>query len=430
MPFTADGFVRTVSTGHQPLIDLFLSAGMDINSPASDGRTALLTVALAKNWPLMDRFLQLGASPNTADEHGLTPLMAVAMVNQTDSIQTLLSHGALLDAKDEHGHTALHYAVATRSLGSIQTLIAAGANCTDPCCEGQTLYSHAVETKDWRIVEPILTRQPSTLDWNSYTQQELTSAIKARNAAKAKLLLSKHPAAPTPEGHPQPLLAHALLSNDLTTFKFLLDCGADPNTPLGSPVQKDFGAQVKENFLRHYLSTEPGMTVLMMAAGMSRIDFVQELLNKGAKRGIGTKNYKMPALLFATRNENPDVIQMLIDKAPKPEDLRIEISLGSQRASVIKNGIPVFSTSVSTGKSGYSTPTGRFVVTDKHRDHTSTLYKAQMPFFMRLNARDFGMHAGVVPGYPASHGCIRVPSGNAQKLFREIPIGTLVSISY
>ena len=51
-----------------------------------------------------------------------------------------------------------------------------------------------------------------------------------------------------------------------------------------------------------------------------------------------------------------------------------------------------------------------------------------MPFFMRLNCRDFGMHEGVVPDHPASHGCIRLPGEIARRLFKEIPVGTLVSI--
>jgi len=52
-----------------------------------------------------------------------------------------------------------------------------------------------------------------------------------------------------------------------------------------------------------------------------------------------------------------------------------------------------------------------------------------MPYFMRLNCRDFGMHAGVVASYPASHGCIRLPSGVARRLFSEIPVGTVVMIN-
>src|SRR5688500_18783476 len=81
MPFTDDGFVRAVSSGHRPLVDLFLTAGMDINATATNGHTLLLAAALARQWPLVDQFIQSGASVNTADLHGLTPLMASAMAN-------------------------------------------------------------------------------------------------------------------------------------------------------------------------------------------------------------------------------------------------------------------------------------------------------------------------------------------------------------
>ncbi len=428
MPFTADGFVRAVGTGHRPLVELFLTAGMDVNAKASDGRTALLAAALAKHWDLADHFIQLGASVDVADANGLTPLMAAAMANREKTVRAYLAKGAPINATDRHGHSALHYAVATRSAAPVEALLAAGADATLSCCEDRNLYSHAVETRDWKIVEPILSFQPTTLDWNDFTRQELLSAVKSQDAAKTKLLLSRHPAAPTPEGHPQPLLAHAMLNDDLRTFQFLLSCGASPDTPLNSPVEKDFSQRVTQGYMKHYLNTEQGMTVLMLAAGMGRMDYVQTLLDHGAKRNIVTKKYKMPALLFATRSPEYEVAQLLIGNAPSPDKLRVEISLGSQRASVIKNGVPVYSTSVSTGRSGYATPRGDFVITDKHVHHVSNLYDAKMPFFMRLSARDFGLHQGNVPGYPASHGCIRVPAGMARKLFKELPVGTLVSI--
>ncbi|RYD18972.1 MAG: L,D-transpeptidase, partial [Verrucomicrobiaceae bacterium] len=77
---------------------------------------------------------------------------------------------------------------------------------------------------------------------------------------------------------------------------------------------------------------------------------------------------------------------------------------------------------------GFSTPTGEYVITNKYRDWTSTLYDASMPYFQRLSCGDFGLHQGNVPGYPASHGCIRVPAGNAQKLFTLTQAGDRVRI--
>ena len=82
-----------------------------------------------------------------------------------------------------------------------------------------------------------------------------------------------------------------------------------------------------------------------------------------------------------------------------------------------------------TGRSGYATPPGAFVITNKNRDWRSTIYHVRMPFFLRLSCGDFGLHQGNVPGYPASHGCIRVPAGKAEELFSLAEIGDAVEIT-
>jgi lipoprotein-anchoring transpeptidase ErfK/SrfK len=118
----------------------------------------------------------------------------------------------------------------------------------------------------------------------------------------------------------------------------------------------------------------------------------------------------------------------LLGKEPGETDRKIVIDLSRQRASLYVKGSVEYSTPVSTGKSGYATPTGEYVVTNKHRHWTSTIYDASMPYFMRLNCGSFGLHEGYVPDYPASHGCIRVPGGTARKLFSVMEVGDLVSI--
>ncbi len=216
----------------------------------------------------------------------------------------------------------------------------------------------------------------------------------------------------------------------MATFKFLLDCGADGNTLLNSPVEKEFSARVSSSFTRLYLEEDAGMTILMLAAGTEKTDYVRALLEHGAKRFLTSAKYKMVPLYFAARTEIPEIMQMLIgDSSPTPEQMRIEISLSSQRLNLYKDGASIFTAPVSTGRPGFATPAGKYVITDKHLMHTSTIYKtAQMPFFMRLNCRDFGMHEGQLPGYPASHGCIRLPGSAARQLFKDVPIGTLVTI--
>jgi ankyrin repeat protein len=428
MSFTGDGFVRAVSTGYRPLIDLFITGGIGVDTPSSEGHTALLTAILTKDWALVQHLQGLGANVNVADPHGLTPLMAAAMADNVQTVRSLLAAKADLQAVDEHSHSAVHYAVATKSVATLNALIDAGADLGRACCDENNLLTHALETRDWRIVEPILARHQGKLSWNEFTRGEFAKALTARDAAKTRLLLAKHSQQPTPAGSTTPVLAHAVLAGDLKMFQFLLDCGADPNTPLNSPVEKQFTDRVPKAYLKHYLATEEGMTVLMLAAGLGQAEYVKALLDRGAARGIGTKQYKMPALLFATRSDNISVAQMLIEGSPKPEQLRVEISISAQRASVIRYGATAFSTEVSTGMVGFATPPGEYVITDKRLSHRSTIYKVPMPYFMRLSGRDFGMHEGVVPGYPASHGCIRVPGGTVRKLFKELPIGTLVSI--
>jgi hypothetical protein len=207
----------------------------------------------------------------------------------------------------------------------------------------------------------------------------------------------------------------------------LIECGADPNTALPDKCDEDFLALLPPK-LRNYIDGDKGITSLMLAAGLGQADSVRSLLKAGADRDRASKRYKMLALYLAAQTGKWQCTQILLGSGPSPEELRIEISLSSQHAAVIKDGVPIFSTVCSTGRSGYSTHTGDYIITDKDRSHRSTIYKVEMPYFMRLSCLDFGMHEGVVPNYPASHGCIRLPGEAARKLFAEIPVGTMVTV--
>lgn len=96
----------------------------------------------------------------------------------------------------------------------------------------------------------------------------------------------------------------------------------------------------------------------------------------------------------------------------------IVISKASQRMYVFKDGVPWASSPVSTGKRGHGTPAGVFPILQKRVQHRSNIYSnAPMPYMQRLTWRGIAIHAGRLPGYPASHGCIRLPYGFARSLF-------------
>ena len=94
------------------------------------------------------------------------------------------------------------------------------------------------------------------------------------------------------------------------------------------------------------------------------------------------------------------------------------VSLPLQTASVYRNGILVGRSSVSTGKPGHSTPTGVFTILEKQKEHYSSIYHhAPMPNMERLTWGGVAMHAGNLPGYPASHGCVRMPYDFSKLLY-------------
>lgn len=110
--------------------------------------------------------------------------------------------------------------------------------------------------------------------------------------------------------------------------------------------------------------------------------------------------------------------------------LLLAISIGSQKVTVYDNGSPVASSSISTGMAGHPTPTGIFSVIQKQRWHRSNIYSnAPMPYMQRITWSGVALHAGVVPGYPASHGCIRLPDRFAVRLWSLTRLGARVIIT-
>jgi len=135
----------------------------------------------------------------------------------------------------------------------------------------------------------------------------------------------------------------------------------------------------------------------------------------------------------------------------------VKISLGEQRAYFYQSGQLVGISQLSTGREGLNTPSGHFSIVQKDLNHVSSKYGdyvddadnvvkanvelgkdpkppgthfkgAPMPYFMRI-VGGVGMHAGYLPGYPASHGCIRMPEFMAENFFKSVSLGTPVTIT-
>jgi hypothetical protein len=112
-----------------------------------------------------------------------------------------------------------------------------------------------------------------------------------------------------------------------------------------------------------------------------------------------------------------------------PGQLHIVINIGKQQLSLYSDGALIARSPVSTGTKTHPTPTGVFSIIQKRRHHVSNLYYASMPFMQRLTWSGVALHQGALPGYAASHGCVRLPSAFAQTLWKTTKIGARVVIT-
>lgn len=140
-----------------------------------------------------------------------------------------------------------------------------------------------------------------------------------------------------------------------------------------------------------------------------------------------------------------------------PDAAHVVVSLLKQRAYLMNGEQVVIDSPISSGKRGHTSPSGKLSVLEKDKNHHSSLYGdykdsrgrtvragvsaridsapsgthfigAEMKWFMRLTDDGVGMHVGILPGYPASHGCIRMPSQAAELFFNHVKVGTPVDV--
>lgn len=137
----------------------------------------------------------------------------------------------------------------------------------------------------------------------------------------------------------------------------------------------------------------------------------------------------MPAEAKKRQNSAKPIEEPIPDIA-NGEPMTLVVSLSNQKVDVYRGTTLITSSAVSTGMPGYATKMGVFSILEKQRYHHSNIYSgAPMPWMNRITWSGTALHAGVVPGYPASHGCIRLPFSFAPKLFQITTAGDNVIVS-
>lgn len=294
------------------------------------------------------------------------------------------------------GLPLLHYAVLLDDAEWVNDLLAQGADPNEPTPGGDTILSTAVR-------------------------------LGSVNCARA--LLHAGADVTKPGYEKQPPLALASLRRGPDMLRALMSAGADPNTRFTTPVSKALLDRVTIKDLMNALEEDRGITPLIACASRGDVEGAAELLRAGASPAKCTTRYHRYPINFAATQGYLFLMRIILGRQPESEpEVLVTVDLSKQRAWVMKEGQIIDSCSVSTGREGYNTPAGRYVITDKHRSWTSTLYHVAMPYFMRLNCGAIGLHSGYVTGRPASHGCIRLPYEKAQKFFGLCRVGDEVQI--
>ncbi len=169
-------------------------------------------------------------------------------------------------------------------------------------------------------------------------------------------------------------------------------------------------------------------------------------------------NPKMkPASELIAKQDPVKINQTILDRASN-SPVAILVSISKQRAYLLVGGEVAVDSPISSGKRNGWTPRGDFCILEKDPDHQSTLYGdfvdtrgrivrsgisskldaapsgthfrgAPMKYFMRLTPQGVGMHVGILPGYPASHGCVRMPTESAQIFFEKAAVQTPVTVT-
>ena len=162
------------------------------------------------------------------------------------------------------------------------------------------------------------------------------------------------------------------------------------------------------------------------------------------------------ASAYISRQEPLKVNQSVLKQAT-PDNMHVRVSIPKQRAYLMVGDEIAADSPISSGKAGHSTPTGHFSVLEKDPDHRSSIYGdfvdrsgrvvrsgisakadsapsgthyvgAPMRWFMRLTGEGVGMHVGILPGYPASHGCVRMSADGAKLFYDTVRVGTKVDV--
>jgi len=405
--------LTAIANGNIAIANLLIVSGAEL-----DKQQMLAKAYSERNTPLMSLLLNAGADPESTFPKTNERVFDIAVrEGATGAVRTLLDSGAsigdnlwaaLLSDQDELIRLILQGGADPRQLGSggedpldfclsrgrykaAGILLASGANPNARYDSSESWLSKAVREGDPDLALTLI---------------EAGAEVKGIRAKDGHTLLGWS-------------IAHQM--TDVVTA--LIDAGVDVDADERAPAKTEFREKFESKTFKYHLQVDRSIRPVMMAAAHRNKEIAQMLMDAGANGRARTPKYLMAAIIGSWYKDTDIQQIVLLGKVPDPQPRKVVVDLSSQRVTLYENGIATFSTRCSTGKAGHRTPAGEYVISDRHRHHTSSIYGSSMPYFQRFSFSAFGLHQGYVPNYPASAGCIRLPYESARHMWSKLQVG-------
>ena len=376
---------RAYSERNTPLMSLLLNAGADPESTLWKTDERVFDIAVRDGSTGAVRTL-LDSGASIGDN-----LWAAILSEQDELIRLILEAGADPRQVGPGGEDPLDFCLRRGRYKAAGILLAGGANPNAQYDHSESWLSKAVREGDEKIALTLIKAGAEVI------------GIRSR------------------DGHT--LLGWSIAHQMTNVVEALIDAGVDVDADERAPARSEFRDMFGSRTFKYHLQTDRRIRPVMMAAALYNEEIAQMLMDAGANGQAYTRKY-LTAAIIGSWHKDTDLQQIvLLGEVPNPQPRKVVVDLSSQRVTLYENGVATYSTRCSTGKSGHRTPVGEYVISDRHRHHTSSIYGTSMPYFQRFSFSAFGLHQGYVPNYPASAGCIRLPHQSARHLWDKLNVG-------
>lgn len=418
-------------------VAFLLNHGANPDSTSDDGQSTLALALKAGHAELACQLLEKGASATTLinNEPALTMILQQhenwnLTLEQTNQIITsFIEKGADPEQADSRGQRPIQIALKNNLHAPLKTLFPEINNVQN------TLWL-AIENNNLDAAEALLHKGANVEEIGPHNETPLIHALRHDNAPLLNILLSAKadPNQFAPQGQ-RALFYTLALKNEHSTSALL----SHENSPeldiiMESPVSEEFRDLFdRKGLYDWYCRNETGLTPLMTSVMLRNLPVTEQLLAFGEEKVSRYKGTKkgVYAIQMAAANADVKMQQLLIGVSYEDEDQvrNFIIDLSEQKVTYYKNGKVTKTSRISSGKSGFRTPTGKYVITDRTRHKKSNIYDSSpMPYFQRFSCKAIGFHEGNTYSRFASHGCIRLPLSTAKYFWQEAKIGDRVTI--